>query len=266
MEKKKILVVDDEFPVANLIKINLEDAGYQVEIALDGKMAMERIENNPPDLITLDLLMPKMNGFQLLKTLKSNNQYRKIPVIIVSIVSGAEKKKGFHLGAIDFVEKPINFEYLFKLLEKIKNLSTSSDFKIMLVDVTKDSLSRLKNFLEEKGIPSMVTASGEKLPDQIRKEKPSIILLELHPPEGNGLETIRQLKKEKDTENIPIIVISSLELEKYRQQCLFLGVNQYLTHPISEEMLMREIKKYLIDLNSRVKAYLNKNNFKEGGL
>lgn len=122
MEKKKILVVDDEFSAANLIKINLEDAGYQVDIALEGKSALKKVENNLPDLITLDLLMPKMNGFQLLKALKKDQRYCKIPVVIVSVVTGAEKKKGFRLGAIDFVEKPINFEYLFKLVERIKNL------------------------------------------------------------------------------------------------------------------------------------------------
>ncbi len=126
MEKKKILVVDDEFSVANLIKINLEDAGYQVDIALDGKSAIKKIDSDLPDLITLDLLMPKMNGFQLLKTLKSDRQYCKIPVIIVSVVTGAEKKKGFSLGAIDFVEKSINFEHLFKLVERIKNLLVTS--------------------------------------------------------------------------------------------------------------------------------------------
>jgi len=94
---KKILVVDDEPSIANLIKINLEYEGYEIEVALNGNDAIKKAKEFKPDLITLDVLMPEMNGFQVMEVLKNDPETKNIPVIFISIVEGVQKERGFYI-------------------------------------------------------------------------------------------------------------------------------------------------------------------------
>ena len=119
MKLRKILIIDDEFPVGYLIKINLEAEGYEAVLALSGEEALEKARGSPPDLITLDVLMPEMDGFEVLKALKRDEDLNSIPVMMISVIDGIRKKKGMVMGAVDYLFKPIDFD---NLLNKIRNL------------------------------------------------------------------------------------------------------------------------------------------------
>lgn len=119
MKMRKILIIDDEFPVGYLIKINLEAEGYEAVLALSGEEALEKARASPPDLITLDVLMPEMNGFEVLKALKIEEALSSIPVMMISVINGIRKKKGIQMGAVDYLLKPIDFD---NLLSKIRCL------------------------------------------------------------------------------------------------------------------------------------------------
>ena len=119
MKLRKILIIDDEFPVGYLIKINLEAEGYDVVLALSGEEALEKARASPPDLITLDLLMPEMDGFEVLKALKRDEALNSIPVMMISVINGIRKKRGIQMGAVDYLFKPIDFD---NLLNKIRGL------------------------------------------------------------------------------------------------------------------------------------------------
>jgi len=112
MKFRKVLIIEDEFHVGYLIKINLEAEGYEVILALGGQEGLEKARASPPDLITLDVFMPDMDGFEVLGALKRDQRLNSIPVIVISVVNEIRKRRGLEMGAIDYLLKPIDFENL----------------------------------------------------------------------------------------------------------------------------------------------------------
>jgi len=112
MKVHRILIIDDDFHVGYLIKINLEAEGYEAVLALSGEEGLEKARASPPDLITLDVLMPEMDGFEVLGALKRDEALNLIPVIMISVVNEIRKKRGMEMGATDYILKPIDFDNL----------------------------------------------------------------------------------------------------------------------------------------------------------
>jgi len=121
MKFSKILIIDDDFHVGYLIKINLEAEGYETFLALSGEEALEKARANHPDLITLDVLMPEMDGFGVLEALQRDRALNSVPVIMISVINEIRKKRGMEMGAADYLLKPINFD---NLLNRIRSLET----------------------------------------------------------------------------------------------------------------------------------------------
>ena len=116
MKLRKILIIDDDFPVGYLIKVNLEAEGYEAVLALSGEEGLEKAKASPPDLITLDVLMPEMDGFEVLETLKKDEALNSIPVMMVSVVNGIRRKRGIEMGAADYLLKPVDFDNLLSMM------------------------------------------------------------------------------------------------------------------------------------------------------
>jgi len=123
MRLRKVLIIDDDLAVGSLIKINLEAEGYEAILALSGEEGLEKAKVNLPDLITLDVLMPEMDGFQVLGYLKRDEELNSIPVIMISVVNKIRMKKGLQMGAADYLLKPIDFD---ELLNKIRRLEMNN--------------------------------------------------------------------------------------------------------------------------------------------
>ena len=116
-EKKKVLVVDDEFHITTLLQVALESEGYEVMVANNGVEALELVELKTPDIILLDINMPRMDGWTVCERLKSDERTKPIPIIIVTAyVQPEHREKSFKVGANDFVEKPFD---VVNLLAKI---------------------------------------------------------------------------------------------------------------------------------------------------
>src|SRR5512133_682233 len=120
MEEKTspmVLVVDDSNTNVVLLEAILNDKGFEIETALNAKEAFEIMNKKVPDLILLDLLMPKINGYDFLQQVKGDNRTHHVPVIIVSAVTETENiKKTLEMGAVDFIKKPIDIQ---ELIEKV---------------------------------------------------------------------------------------------------------------------------------------------------
>jgi len=112
----RVLVVDDDASLRQSVAQVLEDEGYTVDHAPDGASALNRVEENRPDLILLDVLMPKMNGRQVLERLRGNQDTATIPILVMTAVSGIETNRSMALGASDIVEKPFDLD---ELLNKV---------------------------------------------------------------------------------------------------------------------------------------------------
>ncbi|HBB27950.1 MAG TPA: DNA-binding response regulator [Clostridiales bacterium] len=135
-----ILIVEDELPISNLIKINLVDAGYKCTCAFDGEEAANLIENNQFDLILLDIMLPKIDGYELMEYIKSYD----IPVIFLTAKSDVrDKVKGLKLGADDYITKPFEIIELLARVETVLRRYNKSDDKIHILDINIDTLSRI---------------------------------------------------------------------------------------------------------------------------
>jgi len=118
--QKKILAVDDERHIVRLIQVNLERAGYQVVTAFDGPEALKKVEGERPDLVVLDVMMPRMDGFEVLKRLQANPETREIPVIMLTAkAQDADVFRGWASGVSAYLTKPFNPLELITFVKRI---------------------------------------------------------------------------------------------------------------------------------------------------
>ncbi len=165
--EKRILVVDDEPDVRNFISACIEDAGFNVETAKNGKEALEKIKANPPDLMTLDMIMPGLSGVQVLRRLRKNKESSKIPVIVITAHAsdemggdGIEQFKAFDAGKgpKHILEKPVTPASLVKAIceilevdaEGIKKPSQKDEVKSMINGCDPDTLKKIREMLNKK--------------------------------------------------------------------------------------------------------------------
>ena len=124
-KQKKILAVDDERHIVRLVQVNLERAGYQVISAFDGKEALKKVESEKPDLIVLDVMMPHMDGFEVLTRLKSDDKTKNIPVVMLTAkAQDADVFRGWASGVDCYLTKPFN---PIELLTFVKRIFESYD-------------------------------------------------------------------------------------------------------------------------------------------
>ncbi|HAV42778.1 TPA: hypothetical protein DCX15_02010, partial [bacterium] len=247
---KKILVVDDDPEILNVFGACLEGEGYEVSYAHDGDEALAKAKEIRPDAITLDILMPKMSGFDVLERLRSYEETKDIPIIIVSIVRDQNRKELFRLGITDYFYKPFSPEFLVERLKKMEGQISSlrEGKRILIVEDDLDIVKVLKNTLVQSGYHPIEAYSGEEAIILANRNNPDLILLDLGLPGMDGLEVIRKLKKDNATSSIPIIVLTVRDIEGDRIEALGLGVVAYMTKPFSTKSLVEEICKTLTDI------------------
>ncbi|MDO8670854.1 MAG: response regulator [Dehalococcoidia bacterium] len=120
VQPPKILVVEDDPEMLEILTLNLEASGYVVVTATDGYEALQKFDEEKPDLVTLDLAMPTITGFRLLRLFKSSNAT--VPVIVLTAFSFEEAEEVARLGAVDFITKPVDFPDLYLKMERALNL------------------------------------------------------------------------------------------------------------------------------------------------
>ena len=124
MSKGKILVVDDEVYIVHILDFSLRREGYDVVTALDGEQALEKVKSDQPELIVLDILMPKLDGYDACRKLRADPQTADIPIILLSAKGrNVDQRMGYDAGATDYITKPFSPR---KLVEKINTILTTS--------------------------------------------------------------------------------------------------------------------------------------------
>jgi len=119
-EKAKILLVDDEESIVEMVRKRLEASGYDVVVAMDGQEALDKARKENPDLIILDLMLPKMNGYEVCTMLKQDEQYKKIPILLFTArAQQKDEELGYECGADGFIRKPFEAQ---ELLKQIRSL------------------------------------------------------------------------------------------------------------------------------------------------
>ncbi len=246
--RQKVLVVEDDHDLALLLRRQLEAEGYQVLLAGSGEDALWLAREEQPQLITLDIMLPDLDGFVVLERLKDSPVTAPIPVIIVSVLSDPDK--GYALGAVDYVVKPFEEE---KLLQSIRTalapVEQDEPRELLVVDDDADIRGFLEQALSRHGYRVRTAASGQEALDQVQESPPDLILLDLKMPGMDGYEVIRRLKEQESSRAIPIIVITASPVDKERDKVrvLGMGASQYLVKPLSVRNLVAEIKKAIAE-------------------
>ncbi len=147
-----ILIIEDEEHIVELIKFNLENNGYKVSFALDGQKGLEMIENEQPDLVLLDLMLPKIDGIDICNRVKNNKNLKEIPIIMLTAKSGeTDKIIGLEIGADDYITKPFSVRELLARIKvvlrrynstKHSNLEGSLVIDDLTIDIDKHEVSR----------------------------------------------------------------------------------------------------------------------------
>ncbi len=243
--QRTILIVDDEQEVIDLLKSYLNKAGYNTIEALSGYKALEIAREKKPDLISLDFKLPDIDGSQVIELLKKDEATKDIPVIVLSVLQDSEKDM-LRMGIADYLTKPIDGNKLIssiaRILEKKEILETA---RILIVDDDITILTIVKNILEEHKYKVLEAVDGYQAIDLAEKENPDLILLDIVMPGMDGYEVIEKLKGNVQTQDIPVIILSSRKLEMDKEKGLRLGALKYLTKPFKTEELVKEIEEAL---------------------
>ncbi len=201
---KLVLVIDDESDCRLLMTHYLEDCGFRVIAASSGAQGLRIARELRPSLITLDLMMPGMDGWQVLKELKATPDLQAIPVVVVSIV--ASEKKGSLLGAVDILDKPVSRETLRRLVART---SPTGKGKILVVDDNPDVREILKTSLVEDQYELQVAANGKEALRILYDFTPDLIVLDLRMPTMDGWMFLEELRKETHRVTSPVVVLTA---------------------------------------------------------
>ncbi len=202
-----VLVIDDDAEVHELLGRSLSRHGFHVEGALNGEEGLRKARRLRPDAITLDVMMPGMDGWTVLTRLKSDADLANIPVVMLTIVD--EKNRGYSLGAADYLTKPIERERLAQVLMRYRHTSSN---EALIVEDDPDSRNVLRRMLENDGWKVNEACNGREGLEQVARHAPGVILLDLMMPEMDGFEFIHHLREKGEWRLIPIIVVTAKEL------------------------------------------------------
>lgn len=217
----RVLVVDDERDIAQLIRRYLEHGGYEVAIAHSGSDAWRLVREQPPDLITLDINLPDVDGFTVLEWLKQDPATAAIPVVFLSINS--DEGRGIHLGAIDYLTKPVQEEVL---LARVTRALTDGRSRVIIVaDDDEATRSLIARHLRRAGYEVREAGDGQKALDLAKSDHPDLILLDIRMPGVDGLTALRALRADDATHELPVVLMTACPglLEEHRATIEALG-------------------------------------------
>jgi signal transduction histidine kinase/DNA-binding response OmpR family regulator len=239
-----VLVVDDDPVVRELVSRWLVREGLHTATATSGAEGLRLARELHPDVITLDVMMPGMDGWSVLAALKSDPAIADIPVIMLTIVD--EKEIGFALGATDYLIKPINATRLLSIVRKSRQKAEESGVtaggSVLVVEDEAMTREVLQRTLEKDGWSVTVAENGRVALEQMNEQRPDLILLDLMMPEVDGFQVVRCLRESPDWRTIPVVVITAMELTPEERQLLNGSVARVLQKAsYSREELLSEV-------------------------
>ena len=243
-ESGTVLVIDDDDDARDLLSRFLEREGYNVATAPGGEEGLRLAKEIKPAVITLDVMMPSMDGWAVLSNLKQDPELAAIPVIMLTIVE--EEQMGLALGASEYLTKPIDWEKLSGILEKY-NLDSGSSSVLVVED---DSATRemMRRTLEKEGWNVVEAENGRVGLERLAEAKPDLILLDLMMPEMDGFEFVSHLQADADSRSIPIVVVTAKDTTAEERQALKGHVQEVLQKgEYSRDGLLTRIRDLVTD-------------------
>ncbi len=239
----RILVIDDEVNIANLIRRYLEHAGYEVLVAHQGTDALRIAQAEHPDLITLDLLLPEADGFTVLEWLKNDRRTASIPVILLSILP--DNGTSHLLGAVDYLTKPVREQVLLEHIHSI--LARERSQRVLVADDDVDTLGLISQLLGRAGYHVLGATDGAQAVEMAKKEHPDLALLDVKMPGMDGVAALRALREDPATQALPVIMMTASPGVEAESSPTFatLGAAMLLHKPFTAEDLAAAIDRCL---------------------
>jgi len=252
--RRLALIIDDDADVAELLKQFFKDHGFEVSVATSGIAGLEEAKRLRPSLITLDVQMPGLDGWQVLRLLKSEPATADVPVVLVTIAD--DKQRGFALGATDYLSKPIDWNRLTALVERLNCVGSAG--KVLVVEDDAGQRELLASGLRSRGCEVVEAANGRLALEALEDFVPDLILLDLMMPEVDGfafLAALREREEFRDNDKLrdaTVVVVSGKELdasdyERLRGQVADIVAKGEATWDEIQRELARLVKLYASD-------------------
>ncbi|MBC7924418.1 MAG: response regulator [Bryobacteraceae bacterium] len=240
--KGLVLVVDDDATARDLMNRYLLKEGYRTVLASSGEQGLRLARELKPNVITLDVIMPGMDGWAVLQTLKADPELNCIPVVMVTMMG--DRSLGFALGAADFVVKPVTRDKMTMILSKFR--CATPPCRVLVVEDDDSSRQLACSIFSKEGWLVSDASNGLEGLERVREEKPSLILLDLMMPMMDGFEFTLELRREPQFRDIPVVVLTAKDITADDRRRLSGNVEKVLSKgSLSNEQVLNEIREIL---------------------
>ncbi len=207
-DRDLVLVIDDDPAQRDLLTRFLQRQGFAVQTAPDGRAGLELARVLRPRVILLDVMMPEMDGWSVLRALKADPALEAIPVVLSTFVH--EPARGEALGAADLVPKPVEWDHLRSVMDRFRE----TEGAVLVVDDDADARTRLRTLLSRNGWTVAEAANGQEALDHVRRARPRLVLLDLTMPVMDGFTFLHDLRALDGCADIPVVVLSARDLTR----------------------------------------------------
>jgi PAS domain S-box-containing protein len=234
-----VLVIDDDDAARVLIARHLVKAGFRVEEAADGRAGLARARAVHPDVITLDVLMPVMDGWAVLTALKADPALADIPVVMLTVID--EQRLGFALGAANYLTKPVDRR---RLVDAVRRVAAPGEGDgVLVVEDDPGTRAALRRTLERAGWSVAEAENGRVALERLAARIPRLVLLDLMMPEMDGFDFLDAVRRRPELRTLPVIVLTAKDLTEDDRRRLNGGVDRIVKKGEPDpEWLMRELR------------------------
>ena len=232
-DMETVLVVEDDAHSVELLSVYLEGAGYKIAVARDGVEGLELARRLRPRAVVLDILLPRVDGWDLLGRLKADPATADSPVVVVSMLD--ERSKGLALGAVEYLVKPVGRE------ELLDGAGAGMSATVLVVEDNALNLKLVRDVLGHAGYRVLEAGDAEHGIALARDEGPDLILMDIQLPGIDGVEALGRLRADAATAGIPVVALTALAMKEDRERFMAAGFDGYLEKPLSVPSLAGQV-------------------------
>lgn len=246
MSYRRALIIEDSPTMVSQYIRYCSEMGIETITSMQGYGVVEKALVDQPDVIILDIMLPDISGWEVLRQLKAEPPTQQIPVLVISVVDDVER--ALELGATAVLRKPINRQQLQaalrqmlvsriarqtnSLIEDLRKITAVSQKQILLVEDNEANIRTISDYLQAKNYVVSVSRTGDEVVEIAKTIKPDVILMDIQLPNRNGLDIIRELRQSQQLDNVPIIAVTALAMPGDQEACLKAGANAYISKPV----------------------------------
>jgi signal transduction histidine kinase/CheY-like chemotaxis protein len=243
-----ILVVDDDPEACAIIERFLVKDGYQVYTAQSGEAALRLARELQPAAITLDVMMPDMDGWSVLRALKADPDLHSIPVVMMSMIE--DRTRGYSLGAVDYLTKPVDREHLNKVLSRYYHPERVRD--VLLVEDDQDARAIMARDLQKAGWDVTEAANGQEALDAMAQKQPGMVVLDLMMPVLDGFGFLAEMRANSAWQDIPVIVVTAKDLTpEERTELSDVTAKVLEKNSYTREQLLEQVRKHVSNAHQK---------------